>query len=148
MKHLALFISILVLAVLACGPSGGEPEVEPTVEAVAPATQAAVPGVGETPAAPGGSTTTGGAITDLSTLQQAVIQIQAEGTFVDPEFGLQVNSAGRGTGFIIDPSGIAAGSGDGESGGEVAVVAYSTPQEAYEQELEPLRRFLAEAGVL
>ena len=34
------------------------------------------------------------------------MQIQAEGSFVDPEFGLQVNSAGRGSGFIIDPSGI------------------------------------------
>ena len=36
----------------------------------------------------------------------AVIQIQAEGTFVEPE-GVAYNSAGRGSGFIIDESGIA-----------------------------------------
>lgn len=104
MKQLIFFISLLVIVTLACGPSGGEPE--PTVENVQP-TQAVVPGVGETPAQPGGPSASGGAITELASLQQAVIQIQAEGTFVDPEFGLQVNSAGRGTGFIIDPSGIA-----------------------------------------
>lgn len=106
MKHLVLFITILMLAVLACGPMGGEPEAEPTADTVATA-QPVAPAVGETPVQPGGSTTTGGPITDLASLEQAVIQIQAEGTFVDPEFGLQVNSAGRGSGFIIDPSGIA-----------------------------------------
>ena len=46
-------------------------------------------------------------VTKLSDVQKAVIQIESEGTFLDPEFGLQVNSAGRGSGFIIDPSGIA-----------------------------------------
>ncbi len=46
-------------------------------------------------------------VTKLEDVKKAVIQIEAEGTFVDPEFGLQVNAAGRGTGFIIDPSGIA-----------------------------------------
>jgi S1-C subfamily serine protease len=43
----------------------------------------------------------------IDAVRDATIQIEAQGTFVDPEFGLQVNSAGRGTGFIIDPSGIA-----------------------------------------
>lgn len=46
-------------------------------------------------------------VTTLSDVRKAVIQIQAEGTFVDPEVGLQINAAGRGSGFIIDPSGIA-----------------------------------------
>lgn len=46
-------------------------------------------------------------VTNLEDVKKAVVQIEAEGTFVDPEFGLQVNAAGRGTGFIIDPSGIA-----------------------------------------
>jgi hypothetical protein len=40
-------------------------------------------------------------------VQKAVVQIEAEGTFLDPQFGLQVNSAGRGSGFIIDPEGYA-----------------------------------------
>jgi S1-C subfamily serine protease len=36
-----------------------------------------------------------------------VIQIESQGTFIDPQVGLVVNGAGRGSGFIIDPSGIA-----------------------------------------
>jgi serine protease Do len=43
----------------------------------------------------------------LEDVQKAVIQIEAEGTFVDPEFGWEVNAGKRGSGFIIDPSGIA-----------------------------------------
>ena len=46
-----------------------------------------------------------GAVTKLSDVKEAVVQIESEGTFLDPEFGLQVNSAGRGSGFIVDPSG-------------------------------------------
>jgi S1-C subfamily serine protease len=40
-------------------------------------------------------------------VKDATIQIEAQGTFEDPQFGLQLNSAGRGSGFIIDPSGLA-----------------------------------------
>ncbi len=47
------------------------------------------------------------AVSNVDEVKNATIQIEAQGTFVDPEFGLQVNSAGRGSGFIIDPSGIA-----------------------------------------
>jgi S1-C subfamily serine protease len=46
-------------------------------------------------------------VTRLEDVKKAVIQIESQGTFIDPEFGLQVNAAGRGTGFIIDSSGIA-----------------------------------------
>ncbi|KAA3662053.1 MAG: peptidase S1, partial [Chloroflexi bacterium] len=45
----------------------------------------------------------------FSTVEQAraaVIQIQAEGTFAEPD-GVAYNAAGRGSGFIIDESGIA-----------------------------------------
>jgi serine protease Do len=59
---------------------------------------------GEATVAPSKKT---GAITKLSDVQKAVVQIESEGTFMDPEFGLQVNSAGRGSGFIIDPDGYA-----------------------------------------
>ncbi len=48
----------------------------------------------------------GGSI-DLEDVEAATIQIVAEGTFIDPEFGEQTNSAGAGSGFIIDPEGIA-----------------------------------------
>ena len=35
----------------------------------------------------------GGAVSTLEDVRQAVVQIEAQGTFVDPEVGLQVNSA-------------------------------------------------------
>jgi serine protease Do len=48
-----------------------------------------------------------GAVSTLQEVRAATIQIEAQGTFVDPQVGLQMNVAGRGSGFIIDPSGIA-----------------------------------------
>jgi len=43
----------------------------------------------------------------LNLLRSATVQIEAQGSFVDPQLGSLYNVAGRGTGFIIDPSGIA-----------------------------------------
>ena len=52
--------------------------------------------------------TTGSAsISRVEDVKTAVIQIEAQGTFVDPEIGTIYNAGGRGSGFIIDPSGIA-----------------------------------------
>jgi S1-C subfamily serine protease len=48
-----------------------------------------------------------GAVDSLQDAKNAIIQIEAQGTFVDPEFGLMQNTAGRGSGFIFDPSGLA-----------------------------------------
>ncbi len=48
----------------------------------------------------------GGAASSLEEAKSAIIQIEAKGSFKDPQVGL-VMSAGRGSGFIIDPSGIA-----------------------------------------
>ncbi len=48
-----------------------------------------------------------GLVTNLTDLKKATIQIEAVGTFIDPQFGVMANAAGRGSGFIIDPSGIA-----------------------------------------
>ena len=55
----------------------------------------------------GGETEPSGAVTTLEGVRSAVIRIVAEGTFVDPEFGEQLNSAGSGSGFIISASGLA-----------------------------------------
>ncbi len=52
-------------------------------------------------------TNTSSAVSTLETAKSAIIQIEAQGTFRDPEIGTLVNAAGRGSGFIIDPSGIA-----------------------------------------
>jgi serine protease Do len=48
-----------------------------------------------------------GLVTSLTDLKKATIQIEGQGTFIDPEFGYMANTAGFGSGFIIDPSGIA-----------------------------------------
>lgn len=46
-------------------------------------------------------------IKSIGEAKNATIQIEAQGSFVDPEFGQLLNTAGRGSGFIIHPSGIA-----------------------------------------
>ncbi|HWS23437.1 MAG TPA: trypsin-like peptidase domain-containing protein [Anaerolineales bacterium] len=46
------------------------------------------------------------AIAELTNAKKAVVQIESQGTFVDPEFGLVVNNAGRGSGFLIDQDGL------------------------------------------
>jgi serine protease Do len=48
-----------------------------------------------------------GAAATLQEVRAATIQIEAQGAFIDPQIGVQMNVAGRGSGFIIDPSGIA-----------------------------------------
>ncbi|MHB1319753.1 MAG: S1C family serine protease, partial [Anaerolineae bacterium] len=48
-----------------------------------------------------------GAVDTLQGVRSAVIQIEAQGSFVDPEFGYQANTAGRGSGFFVNDSGLA-----------------------------------------
>ena len=48
-----------------------------------------------------------GGVTSLNDVKAATVQIIAEGTFRDPEIGFLYNAAGAGSGFIIDPSGLA-----------------------------------------
>ena len=101
----------LAAALAACG--GGDDTADAptdTVPAAAPTSQ--VPTTVATTAAPtdtAAPTTaapseptqpTGG----LETVQPSVIQIEATGTFVDPEFGAY-EGAGRGSGFVIDMGG-------------------------------------------
>lgn len=122
-----LGIMIMLVLLVACG--GGEAPTEevvaatpvpaPTEEAAAvtpvpapaeesppePAEQAVeeAPVEAELPAAE----ETGGAIDSYQDVEPAVIEIQSQGSFVDPAEGLQLNTAGGGSGFIIDESGIA-----------------------------------------
>ena len=100
MKHIRpmlFFVSVLMLASLACSALTGGGGSAPTQEPAKPATQAPT----NLPDKQSGS------INSVDGVKDATIQIEAQGTFVDPQFGLQLNSAGRGSGFIIDPSGIA-----------------------------------------
>ncbi len=96
--------SLLILASLACNISGAATTEPP------PATQepvVAAPTVEPTVAVPTEiPTVESGAVKDLDGVKSAVIQIIAEGSFQDPgEWNINVGSSG--TGFIIDPSGIA-----------------------------------------
>lgn len=104
---LTLFL-LLGLTLVACG--GDEEGSQATIEPVATVAEAATDMPAEpTTAAPTVEPTAAGPIAAQS-FQEAVpatIQIVAQGSFMDPEFGMQYNSAGAGSGFIIDPSGIA-----------------------------------------
>lgn len=98
-----LFMLLLVLPVVACGgrndPEPEAPTPVPTAEVEpTPAEQEVVP----TP-----EPEMSGAVDNLQDVQTAAVQIEAQGSFIDPEVGLQLNAAGRGSGFIIDESGIA-----------------------------------------
>jgi len=90
-RHSLTLLSLGAIAILAAACSGDDGD-DPTATAVA-----TVPVV----------TVTADAVTALTDVQSAVIRIEAEGTFRDPDFGVQMNAAGSGSGFIIDPSGLA-----------------------------------------
>ena len=96
LRPLLFFTSLLLIVGLACGLTGGG-------DTPAPAQPTQPVQEQPTPVPQPES----GAVSDVDAVSSATIQIEAQGTFVDPEFGLLVNAAGRGTGFIIDPSGIA-----------------------------------------
>jgi S1-C subfamily serine protease len=96
-RPMLFFVSLLMLVSLACSALSGGGGSAPTQEPAKPATQPAT----KPPENQGGS------INSVDQVKDSTIQIEAQGTFVDPEFGLQLNSAGRGSGFVIDPSGIA-----------------------------------------
>lgn len=82
-------MSVVVIALVATACTGGS-----GATTTAPATTTSAP------------PTTGGPQASLDAVQAATIQIVAQGTFVDPEIGA-FESAGSGSGFIIDPSGLA-----------------------------------------
>lgn len=101
-----VFLLFITLLVVACGGSGAEqPAV--TVPPVATDSPAEEPTTPAEPVEPEPTAVEEAGISSFRDALQATIQIEGQGSFVDPEFGLQLNSAGRGSGFIIDPSGIA-----------------------------------------
>jgi serine protease Do len=104
-----LFMVLFVLVVsVACGPAPQATQVA-TQEAVVvqePDPTATTPSV-EATATTEEVTQPSGLVASLQDVKMATIQIEAQGSFVDPEFGFLYNTAGRGSGFIVDPSGIA-----------------------------------------
>jgi serine protease Do len=100
----AWLVAGLMIVLSACGatpPAAQEPTAAPA-PTVAPAPTA----VPEPTAAPT-PTEVSLAVQSLDDVRSAVVQIEAEGTFVSPSEGTVYNAAGRGSGFIIDESGIA-----------------------------------------
>lgn len=103
---LLAFVGLILVVGLACGgpPATEAPSDEPVI---VPPTEASEPQADpveqEDPVVVEPAS---GAVSNLQDVRGAVIQIEAQGTFVDPEWG-QISGAGRGSGFIIDPSGIA-----------------------------------------
>lgn len=94
-----LLLAFILVVGLACSlgtPAEEAPASKPTQEL-----QSSTDNNSEAPTTVSAS----GAVSSLEDVQNAVIQIEAEGTFVD--FEGAYTSAGRGSGFIIDPSGLA-----------------------------------------
>lgn len=109
-RNLKTVIGLVILVVLllsACSSGASEPtqsltETQPVTPQKTEAVEA-TPGQEITPveeAAPG-------EVTKLDDVRKAVIQIEAEGTFVNPDFNVSYNDGRTGSGFIIDPSGLA-----------------------------------------
>ncbi len=85
----------LVLLLSACGGDG-------TVEESTTSPQSTT-----TTTEPTTTTSPSGLVTSLEDVRRAVVRIVANGSFVDPEVGLQQNVAGSGSGFIISEDGTA-----------------------------------------
>jgi serine protease Do len=103
-------LPVFLVVSLACSATGSTtpPPAEP-VATQAPAQEVPEePVVTEPPAAvEPAAPLQSGSISSLSDVEKAVVRIVAEGSFVDPEVGWVVDVGASGTGFIIDPSGIA-----------------------------------------
>lgn len=89
-------VALALLVTMSCSARENQAD-DPSETAEATASAAASPG--ESSAA--------GAVSDLDGVEQATIQIVAEGSFVDPEVGLTLNAAGSGSGFLISADGLA-----------------------------------------
>ena len=110
MKRPLSVIVVLLMMVLLAACGGSSPDLAAATVEVAPTTPPEPPPATDVPptattAAPAATEPAG--IASFRDAMQAAIQIEGQGSFMDPEFGMRFNEAGRGSGFIIDPSGIA-----------------------------------------
>ncbi len=93
-----------VFVLAACG--GGDSSSAPTT--ATKTTEGATTETTERPETTEGDTTetTEGADFDIAQVEQSVVKIAAEGTFVDPEVGERRNKAGVGSGLIVSDDGL------------------------------------------
>lgn len=128
---------VAAAAILMMNRDGGDPT--PTTPAIVdenitPETPPDDMSTGDiTPDSPITESPANNAIASLEEVSQAVVQIVAQGTFRDPELGTLYNASGAGSGFIIDPSGIAVTNNHVVAGAaflEVYVYGETTPRNA------------------
>jgi serine protease Do len=106
-KPLLWAVTLIVLISLACGPSGTPEPTQAPAPTSPPTKEAPVETKAPPPTEAPAPTANTLEVNTLGDVQKAVIQIEAEGTFIDPEVGWNVNVGKLGSGVIIDPSGIA-----------------------------------------
>lgn len=104
-KLMVWMIAFVFIVATAC--SSGAPESTDSVVETQPAEVQETKEVESTPEVVSPKESDSSKVTNLDDARNAVIQIQAEGTFVNPDFSVSYNEAGFGSGFIIDPSGLA-----------------------------------------
>ena len=97
-----LAVIFMLLGLTACG--GTPPAAQVTT---VPPTQPPAPTDTAVPEPTATAEPTKASVTKIEDVKKATVQIEAQGTFTDPQLGTIFNAAGRGSGFIIDPSGIA-----------------------------------------
>ncbi len=101
MKRIVVLLAVGAVAVASCG-GGSDSSSSDSVSDVK-TTSAPKPATTTDSTEP--STTEAGAF-DIADVEQSVVKILAEGTFIDPEVGEQRNSAGVGSGAIVSEDGI------------------------------------------
>ncbi|NQY55773.1 MAG: serine protease [Ilumatobacteraceae bacterium] len=105
--------AVTALVAASCGGGSSDDDSSAATTAAPPATEAPADTAAPTTAAvestlpETSAPASGGAATSLEDARGAIVQIVATGTFEDPAEGTQSNVPGSGSGFIIDPSGIA-----------------------------------------
>ena len=104
-KRMGGVLAASLLVIAGCSGDGSGGDGTTTTGSAAPTTTAAA--ASTTAAAVTTTIAEGGAVSDLEGVRGAVVRIEGEGSFVDPEVGEVYNQSGSGSGFIIDESGLA-----------------------------------------
>jgi S1-C subfamily serine protease len=129
MKRKILFpLLVFVLVAMACSIPGGDTK-EPTPAPDKP-TQAEKAPTKEQEATKSDT----GAISNIKDAEKAVVRIEVQGAYQYPDFG-QMESSFSGTGFIIDPSGIAVTNNHVVAGAALINVYFSGDPKAYPAKL-------------
>ena len=90
-SRILLVVIVIALVSMSCALSGGQATQPAPTEAVVQATQAPV-----ATQAPEATAVPSGEVSSVEEVKKATIQIEAQGTFVDPQVGTVYNAAGRG----------------------------------------------------